>query len=259
MGKININRNLERIIVVILIVLGIFHYCDRVEDQNNKYNGEVKLRQALQDSVRTYLDREGNLISEKKTLQGDIKYLQGENVKLNKDQAELLEVIEKINKDRKRNQEVFAAASIRYKKFIDSLNNYVADASEMDTVENTISFTQKDTTSDFQYNIVITNVRQYPKLKTPTINFMEIDFPNKQTVTFNFDKDKRKDYPISFSVMNSNPYYKVNNIESYSIEGLKKENVNPTGWQKFAGWFEDKSKYLIFGGLGFAAGVALSR
>lgn len=251
----------DRLIIAILILLigfGINFYFNQKSKQDKKYEIELKLREALQDSVRTYETKQGEWVSEKRTLQGDIDYLLSDNVKLNEDQKALLNTIRKINRDRNSEREVWAAASIRYKKLIDSLNTYIAGATKIDTTNNLVTFQQQDTSSHFQYDVDIIGVRPSPITFNPEIRFNKIDFPNKQTVTFNFDKNERKDYPLSFSVINTNPYYKVGNIESYAIPTINKETVNPTGWEKFKQWMDKTGKYILIGAGGFVAGAGVS-
>ena len=77
-------------------------------------------------------------------------------------------------------------------------------------------------------------------------------------MTFNFDKNERKDFPVSFSVLNTNPYYKAYNIESYAIKGIDKDLVDPTGWQKAWRWIKINGKYILVGAAGFAVGAVAS-
>jgi len=248
----------ERLVIVILIILmgfGINYHLNKRSKDGKKYETELKLREALQDSVKTYKNKEGNWVSEKRTLQGTLGNLTAENVGLNKNQEALLNTISNLNKEWKGEKEIWAAARIEYNSLIDSLNVVVAGATDIDTTKNLISFTQIDTTLNFVYNIDILAVRPYPLTAQPQINFKKIDFPNTQTISFTFDKNKRKDYPISFSVMNTNPYYVVNNVESYAIPSISKELVNPSGWQKFGRWIKINGKYILVGAAGFGLGA----
>lgn len=256
------NRNIERIIIIILFLIlgiGINYHFNKKSKLNDKYEQQVKLTEALTDSIRLYMTDNGELISEKRTIQGNLNDLRENNQILSKSQKELLNTVDRINRERKRDREIFAAAQIKYMKLIDSLNRVIANATNIDTVNNIVSFVENDTGAHFIYNIDINNVRPYPKYKSPNLVFNKIDFPNTQTITFNFDKNKRKDYPVSFSVMNTNPYYKPLNIESYAIEGIKKENVNPKGWKKVWNWIKINGKYILVGTAGFAIGVTAAQ
>lgn len=258
MKKLLTNKNLVIVILLILLGLGVSYHFNQTSKKDKKFEMELKLREALQDSVRTHKNKEGNWVSEKRTLQGDVNDLLKDNVKLNGDQRALLNTIRKINKDHTSDKEVWAAASIRYNKLIDSLNTYVASASNIDTTNSIISFSQLDPVADFQYNIDITSVRPYPTNKLPEIRFNGLDFPNKQTITFNFDKTKRKDFPVSFSVENTNKYFRVQNIESYVIPNIDKDIVDPSGWQKVGRWFKINGKYILVAGAGFGVGSVVN-
>lgn len=256
-----IYRN-ERLIIIILIILlgcGAFYHFNRIGIKNQQYEQQVKLTEALTDSIRTYVTKNGELISEKRTIQGDLKELKKNNEILSDSQKELLNTVDRINRERRKDREVFAAAQIKYQKLIDSLNRVIASASSIDTINNIVSFVEDDTAAHFIYDLDIKGVRPYPKHTIPSIVFNEIDFPNTQTILFNFDKNKRKDYPVSFSVMNTNPHYKPFNIESYAIEGLTKDNVNPTTGKKIWNWVKVNGKYILVGAAGFAIGAVVAQ
>lgn len=257
MKKIFTNERLIIVILIILMGVGVNYHLNKRSKDEKKYETELKLREALQDSVTTYKTKEGVWVSEKRTLQGDIGDLTAENVGLNDNQEALLNTITDLNKEWKGEKEIWAAARIEYNQLIDSLNIYIAGASDIDTTKNLITFAELDTTKNFVYDFDIYNVRPFPANKIPEIKINLLDFPNTQTVTFTFDKNERKDYPISFSVMNENPYYKVNNVESYAIPSIDKDLVNPTGWQKFNVWFKQTGKYILVGAGGLAAGMAI--
>ena len=248
----------ERLVIVILIILfgfGInYHFNKRSKDEK-KYEMQVKLTEALTDTVKTYKTKEGNWVSEKRTLQGSLGDLTEENVGLNANQQALLGTIGDMNKEWNGDKEIWAAARIEYNTLIDSLNIYIAGASDVDTTKNLITFAQLDTTLNFVYDIDVLAVRPYPLTAQPQIKFRSLDFPNTQTISFTFDKNERKDYPISFSVMNTNDYYKVNNVESYAIPSIDKDLVNPSGWQKFGEWFKQTGKYIAVGAGGIALGA----
>lgn len=248
----------ERVIIVILIILmgvGVNYHLNKRSKDEKKYEMQVKLSEALRDSVKTYETKEGHWISEKRTLQGSLGELTAENVGLNENQKALIGTINNMNKEWKGEKEIWAAARIEYNNLIDSLNTFIAGASDIDTTNNIVAFTQMDTTLNFVYDIDILSVRPYPLTVQPQIKFKKLDFPNTQTITFTFDKNERKDYPISFSVMNTNPYYRVNNVESYAIPSIDKDLVNPTGWQKFGRWIKLNGKYILVGAGGFALGA----
>lgn len=248
----------ERLVIVILIILmgvGIGYHFNRRSKDEKKYEMELKLREALQDSVKSYQTKEGHWVSEKRTLQGSLGELTAENVGLNKNQEALIGTINDMNKEWKGEKEIWAAARIEYNSLIDSLNTFIAGASSIDTTLNLITFAQLDTTENFVYDIDVLAVRPYPLTAQPQIKFKTLDFPNTQTIAFTFDKNERKDYPVSFSVINTNPYYRVNNVESYAIPAIDKDLLNPSGWQKTWSWLKINGKYILVGAGGFALGA----
>jgi hypothetical protein len=245
------------IILILLAVLFLFGWKMYHDNQKfkDRYNTEVKLREALSDSLRYYTTAEGEWGVEKRTLQGDIDDLLNENVALSKSQRSLLQDVKRLDKERKNERQIFAAARIEYEALIDSLNTVLASATSIDTLNNSISFVQTDTAAHFIYDLDVFGVRPSTDL-TPQLRFNKIDFPNKQTILFQFDKNKRKDYPVSFSVINSNEHFKVYDIESYAIQGIQKDIVNPNGWQKVWKWVKINGKYILVGAAGFAVGTA---
>jgi len=255
MKKIFTNERLVIVILIILMGVGVNYHLNKRSKDEKKYEMQVKLTEALNDSVTTYQTKEGNWISEKRTLQGDLGDLTEENLGLNANQKALLGTIHKMNKEWNGEKEIWAAARIEYDQLIDSLNVYIAGATDIDTTKNLITFAQLDTTQNFVYDFDIYNVRPHPANKLPEIKINLLDFPNTQTITFTFDKNERKDYPISFSVMNTNDYYRVNNVESYAIPSIDKDLVNPSGWQKFGQWIKINGKYILVGAGGFALGA----
>jgi hypothetical protein len=111
----------------------------------------------------------------------------------------------------------------------------------------------KDTS--FIYDIDVNYVLPaYPDIK-PTMLFKTIEIPNKQMVTFQWKNDKKKGYPISCMVSNSNKYIKVTNLESYAIPPLDKVHLNPNGWQKIGNFFIKNGRTILYVGVGAAAGA----
>ena len=88
------------------------------------------------------------------------------------------------------------------------------------------------------------------------MKFNKFELPNKQFVNF-FWGDKKKDYPISFSVSNSNDYFKTVNIDSYAIPQLQKDVVNPSAWGKITAWIKKSGGFIITVGVSGAAGAGL--
>src|SRR5574343_267451 len=212
------------IIITVIILFFIFNVgCNRIKNQNKELEYQEKLIGALTNTMRQYRDVNGNLVSEKKTIQADLDILNDENVKLTKTQRELLEQVEKANKKNM----VLAAANIQLRAEIDSLLNIIG---VVDTTKHTINFPYNS--DDLLLNLTVGNVTPFDKSKQTFLNVNKITFPNKQEIKFQWDNNKRENYPISFSVTNTNKYFVVENIESYAIPGLDKDQISPTKWQK---------------------------
>ena len=99
----------ERLVIVVLIILmgvGLNYHLNKRSQDEKKYETELKLREALQDSVKTYQTKEGNWVSEKRTLQGSLGELSEENVGLNKNQKALIGTINSMNKEWKGEKEI---------------------------------------------------------------------------------------------------------------------------------------------------------
>lgn len=245
----------ERLVIIILILIlfiGVGYHLNSVNELKKQYELEVKLNEALADSMKSYKNARGEWEYNKRTLQAKINDLSSQNDKLNADQKELVSLL---NSEKRKNN-IITAALVRAEVRIDSLNNLAATASEIDTITNSINFKNLgDTASHFQYSLTTFNVRPSDPLVKPTLKFNSLVFPNKQYITFQFDENERKDYPISFSISNSNPYYNVLNIESYAIPGLQRENVNElNGWQKTWNFIKINGKYILIGTAGFGLG-----
>lgn len=247
-------KNFFIILLLLLLIIGGYVVSNKIKNTNNKYEQELKLREALTDTIEHFKTENGEYAAEKRTLQADIKELKSENINLNENQKDLINRVERLNRENKKQKEIFAAARVEYETLIDSLNSVESVVTSIDSTNNTLRFTNLNDTSKFIYDVTIVGVKPFPKFENPKIQFNKLDFPNVQTVTFQFDKNKRKDYPISFSVYNTNRYYRANNIESYAIPELTKDNINPSFSLKAWRFIKKHSDKIIFGGIGYGIG-----
>jgi len=237
-------------LVILLLLIGggiwkIQH--NKIKDLKNKYQSEVKLRNALIDSVSYYQNELGEEVAEKLTLQTTVKNLEKMNDDLTASQQELLRRIKAADKENK----VIAAALIEAEALIDSLmgDGWVVIHPE----DSTIQF--GDSTEFLLYDITIGNAFASTPKKDPTILFNYWRMPNKQFIKFDWG-DKKDGYPVEFSVTNSSPYYKTYDINSYIIPEIQKDVLVPTGWQKVGLWFKKNGKIVGFvaGGVAIGAG-----
>jgi hypothetical protein len=246
------------VIAIILTQFVIIHFKNlKIADLNDKYTTEVKLKDALLDSVKFYKNSRNEVVAEKLTIQETVKNLEKMYGQLSVDQKELIDRIKEMSKK----NEVIAAALIKTDTKIDSLlakdksngTNVTVDSTKK--MFNINNLAAHDT--NFVYDIDVNDVLQaFPKIK-PSLLFKKIEFPNKQFVEFHWKDDlKKKGYPIAFSISNSNKYIKVIGLESYAIPPLDKLKLNPTGWEKFGNFMIKNGKTVLYIGIGTGVGVA---
>jgi len=246
------NLDLKTIAIVVLIIVlmagGGFWFNDH-NKQQAKYNLEVNLKNALQDSIEYYQNKEGEWVAEKKTLQADISTLEDKNLNLTENQKELVRRIKNLSNK----NDVIVAALARQEAVIDSLMQI---ATSIDTVKNTITFVK--VTDTLEYDIKILNVKPLKsKVLQPTMFIKKLKIPNELFVEFHWEDGKT--HPIAVSISNSNPLFKTNDIDSYAIPELQKDVVKPTGWQKIGNFFKKTGKYIgIFGAGAIVGGLVIA-
>jgi len=237
-----INLNLKTIVIGALIIFAILVgfklYQNRVNSLEAKLEGEIKLKNALIDTAKVYKNKENEWVTEKLSIQGTLKELQNKNLVLTTSQKELINRVAELNKD----NTIIAAALIQTKIELKNLKDTSVIINKKDS-----SMVFNDSTKDLYYNIQIKHVLAANKLK-PELNFIDFNLPNKQLIEFHWG-DKKNDYPVSFSISNSNPYFKTSNVDSYTIPEINKDKIKPTGWQKIGNFFKKSGKIvLIVGG-----------
>ncbi len=253
---IKIKKNIILIVLGIIILLGIiiyFQYNTIIKLKNNVQETE-NLYIALFDSINYYKNKNNELVAEKLTIQTTYNILKNNYDNLNNTQKELLDRILELDKKNK----IITAALIKSEIKIDSLliimgaNNI---AINIDTINNKINFNNLQTNdSTFIFDIDVNNIYSM-KNKKPELLFKSIIIPNKQFIEFHWNNDKKKGYPVSFSVINTNKYFKVYDIESYAIPQLDKSDLSPNGWQKLGLFIKKNGKSMFLIGLGAAGGI----
>lgn len=237
-----LEKNRWAILVLILIGVAVWKIQqNKVGKFNNKYETEVKLTNALLDSITYTVNQYNEVVADKLTLQETIGNLEKKNDELTESQKELIARVKKIDKE----NSVITAALIKSKVTIDSLitEGFVV----VNPNDSSINF--NDSTEFLIYDINIGKAIPATPLEDPTLSFNYLSMPNDQFIDFHWKNNKKKGYPIEFSVSNSNKYFKTYNINSYAIPELRKEYVDPNGWQKFEQWLNKNSKIV-----GFVAG-----
>lgn len=245
------NRWAILLVLVLVVVGGITMKAknNKINELNDKYVSEVKLKNALTDSVTTYMTKEGEWKSEKLTLQSTIKGLEDDNLTLTESQKDLLAKIRKVEE----HNTVISAALIDAEVLIDSLLH--SGLVVVDTTNKTVNFIELNDSS-IQYDMTAIGVLPFPINTKPQLMIKKLTLPNKQFIEFHWENDKKIGYPVSFSVTNSNPYVIINNIDSYIIPEINKEKLDPTGWAKFDQWLTKNAKIVGFvaGGVVVGAG-----
>jgi hypothetical protein len=244
----NLKKYIIIIIIAIILILLLIAYIqhNKIVNLKNKYQTETNLKNALNGSIIKYQNKEKEWVSEKLTLQESTKNLEKINDQLTITQKELLVRVKEIEK----NNSIITAALIETNVVIDSLKKYKI---YIDTTDKNIVFS--DSTKNLKYIINVGYIIPAYKDKSPTLTFNQFMLPNKQFVEFYWKNDKKNGYPITFSVSNSNDYFKTVNIESYAIPEITKEKVDPNGWQKFGNFFIRNGKMVIAVGVGAIGGA----
>lgn len=242
------NNFLITIVIAIILILSLTVYFqkNKIAKLNNKYQTEVKLKNALIDTVHVYQNIRNEWVAEKLTIQESIKNLEKLNNQLSNSQRELINRIKEVEKDSK----VIAAALIETNILIDKLRPPKVSVNDSNIVFS-------DSTAEIDYSIRVGYVMPMKSNIIPTLTLDRFKLYNKQFIEFHWKDEKKEGYPISFSVTNSNKYFKTANIESYAIEGLDKIDIAPTGWNKFGKWVKVNGKAIGYVSLGVVGGATL--
>jgi hypothetical protein len=256
MKNIKLNINLTTLIIIGVVIFftvfgGFRYHLNKINGLNDEISEEIKLRNALTDTITTYKNKVGELVNEKLTLQADLSKLKDINENLTQTQKNLLTRIEDLDK----NKRVITAALIEANIIIDSL---LHSGSTIIDPENAV-ITFVDNQEHIEYDIQVTNVIQADTTSNTDLLIRRLTLPNETFIEFHWKLDKRENYPIAFSVTNTNPFYKVHNIESYAIPELQKEDLDPNTWNKITQWFEKNGGVVIKVGVAGTAGYFIGR
>lgn len=231
--------------LIIVLLCGVIYFVfQRNEKLSTDLQSEAKLRLALIDTMTTYKNERNELVSEKRTLQ----------FKLNDSEFKNKELVQRIKETEEKNAtlekkvSVFAAALIELQVKIDELQKSNVIISEKDS---SVTFTSKNP-NEIKYTLKVQPVLTF-KDKSPELTFVDFSIPNKQFIEFHWRNNPKEGYPVSFSVTNTNPYFKTMNIESYAIPEINKPDIKPTFWQKVGKTFKSGGEKLIYVGIGVGA------
>lgn len=244
MKKINYKLAIPYVLLALLIAIGAYYF-NRVNKLEVSLQSETNLRMALVDTVSYYKNQRNELVAEKRTMQ----------FKLNDKEFENKELVKRIKETEKKNATlekkvtVFAAALVESQVVIDSLQKSKVFVSEKDS---SVYFTSDN--PNLEYKFKVKPVYTFPN-QPPQLTFEDFKIPNKQFIEFHWRNTQKEGYPISFSITNSNPYFKTVNIESYVIPEIYKPDVKPSFWKKVSNGIKSGGKDLIYVGVG--AGLVL--
>lgn len=246
--EIKLNLLTIIIIVIVLVVgigVGFYKMGNNIKSMNIEISDKNKTNRALNDSVRFYVNKYNEIVAEKLTLQGKVKDIIDKNNKLTENQNDLMKRVVEINKK----NVVIAAANVKLIVMVDSLRSVTGIYNPL-----TKSVPFSDSTSTIKYKINVSNIAEIIN-KKPTLQITDLYLPNIQKIDFHWSKDSKLDHPVSFSVVNTNKYFKVNDIDSYIIPEINKNTIKPNGWEKIGNFFKNGgSKITIFGtGVGVGA------
>ncbi|NJO59688.1 MAG: hypothetical protein HC836_15695 [Richelia sp. RM2_1_2] len=239
------------LVLLLLLFLGGAFYFYKVDKLNKEKTTSEKLNNALTDQLRVYVHKTGLYRYEKLALQEDISKLNRGTITLTEEKKELLSEVKELNKIK----DVFAATVIKQQIIIDSLNKITSTGTFID--DNTVLF-EKNNNDTLNYRISVSNVARIEG-RQAKLNMYSLVIPNTQTIAFGWDKDKRKDYPVSVSVINTNPLFKTYNVEAYAIPELTKQHVDPTFWMKLQNASKTTGGKVVIFGLGVIVGGILIR
>jgi FtsZ-binding cell division protein ZapB len=241
-------KTIAIIVLFLLLLIGGWYHFNKTGKLEDQHDLDIKLQRALTDTLHQFKNDKGQWVSEKLTLQLDLDDLKKKNLTLTQSQKDLLDAVKKVNKD----NQVITAALIEMGIKIDKWK----DDKPVEVTDSTVRFATD--TDSIKYDIFVSNVKPVD-LKIPKLEFRKFEMPNTQFIEFHWKDNKKEGYPISFSVTNSNPLYKVYDINSYAIEGLDKNKIDPTWWQKFKNSTKSTTGRAILFGAGVAVGILLAK
>jgi len=231
--------------LVLLLLFGVGFMAQRQSKAKAELQTEVNLRQALLADMVVTKDALGRTQAEKLSLQTDMKTLVRVKDKLSADKQQLVEVISRLDKNKKLITAALVKVQVEVKEIYSNSPAMATDSTATFVVA----------TDSISYEAKVANVR-IDTIKVPSLVVRNLKIPNTTQVSFQWG-EKNDGYPISFTVVNSNPLFKTKNIESYAIPELRKEAVRPTFWQGIGLTIKNgKTPFVIGLGAG-ALGVLL--
>lgn len=231
--------------IAIFAIIGLLYKgCDDAKKLKDAEIASSNLNKALTDTLHHFQTKEGDWGVEKRTMQAELSTLNSKNLVLTENQKQLVKQVEEQNKT----SQTIAAALIELTAKVEGLTN----DKPTNITDTTVQFAAKS--PDFEYDLTVFNVKPI-ELKVPKLTLNRIAFPNTQTVNFHWKDNRKEGYPISFSVINTNPYFKITDIQSFAIPELTRERVKPTFLQKIGQFGKSTGGKLTIFGVGVGVGA----
>lgn len=235
--------------VCFLLLLGIGKVWTNANESELRLTNQIKLEQALHAELEITRDSLGSETAKKLTLQTTVKDLSKREAKLTKDQKELLAFV----KVKDKNKNLIAAVIIHDTVKVREL----ASGPPIAFTDSTVAF--EVTTDSIAYRATVENVSPVAdSTKVPMLLLKNLYIPNQTRISFEWGE--RKDgYPVSVSVTNTNPLFKIGNVESFAIPELQKSTVRPSFFQGLGTSLNTaKTPFLIGLGLGVIGVLVLT-
>lgn len=237
------------ILTLFTLLCGMSLYINtKISKMTKIIDNQEKLTNALLDTMKIIHRENGEMLAMKLSLQSDMKTLNGLYSNLSNNQKELIDRVKGIDKS----QKIIGAALIETQFKIDQMDDKLTQTVVVNSEDSTVKFTHNS--DSLRYDISIINVLPSSTFKLPTLKFNEFTAPNKYFVSFQWDDNKRKNYPVSFSITNTNPLFKTINIDSYVIPELNKIDITPNFWEKLHRWGVENKRIVSIGGITIGAG-----
>lgn len=229
-------------LILIIIILAVFFYIEKLEHSHAKEKivERNKFLAVLNDSLHIIKTKNGDLEYSKKSLQNNIKFLQENINTLSDNQKTLVNEI-------KNNKNIISAMQTKMEIALSNISNTHS------TFVNDTTIRFSDSTAFLSYNIEISGIKAS---SNPDLTIKTLELPNKQTITFEWDNEKT--HPVKGTVTNTNPYIKINELDSFIIPEIEKEKIKPTTWQKFKTLTNKTTSKLALVGIGAAIGFVLA-
>jgi hypothetical protein len=253
--KTNFTINITTLIIIGIIIIGVVIggyglFNGKLNNVQDKLKNQIKLNQALNDSLIYTKNKLGEVEATKISLQSSLANVKERNNQLSENQKELIKRIDNL----KNKNDLISAALVESEVVIDSLKNIISDTTIINKEDSTITFVEKSDSLNF--DISVGKVLPASDIYNPTLSINRLVIPNKQFITFKFDdNDQYYQTPVKFTISNSNSLVKTVGADSYIIPNINPDVVNPSFSEKLKKFFNKPTVKIITGTIIFGSGV----